>query len=320
MYQLHRSRASADRPRSFESSDRASHLNVLARQAARWTTDNAERIGDADPDMPQGIFNREADNWRPLLAIADAAGDDWPERARDALQAAHTAKDDESRLVMLLADVKGAFEEMKADRLASSSLIAILVELEGRPWAEYRKGKPMTQNQLARALKPIGIAPEVIRSGDSTPRGYTIAQFAEAFERYLAPEGSFKPQQRNKRDECSTSDMFQTATRKTDVTVQKSEKPNNDGLCCGVAVQNPPEAGNGRHGPVCDHCGERGDLYPIAYGDIEAVVHPYCRDVWIAAHQDDLTIPPYLDRRPGRGREPPDTQARSKSESGRGSL
>ena len=54
-------------------SDRAEHLAVLARQAARWTADNAERVAAIDPEMPATIINREADNWRPLVAIADAA-------------------------------------------------------------------------------------------------------------------------------------------------------------------------------------------------------------------------------------------------------
>ena len=111
-----------------------------------------------------------------------------------------------------------------------------MVEIEGRPWAEYRHGKAMTQNQLARALKPLGIVPELIRQGENVSRGYTLGQFAEAFERYLAPEGAFKPLHRYKCDECSTSDMFQTVTRETDVTVPDCEKPNNDGLCNGVTV------------------------------------------------------------------------------------
>jgi putative DNA primase/helicase len=227
--------------------DRAGHLDVLARKAARWAADNADRIGDADPEMPEGIFNREADNWRPLLAIANAAGDDWPERASEALKAAHTTEDDESRLAMLLADIKGAFEEMKADRLASSSLVATLVAIEGRPWAEYgKKGKPMTQNQLARALKPIGIIPENIRLGDKVPKGYLLARFDDAFARYLS-EGTFKPLHRYNVDDTDTFGGFQTATPEIDVADQKYEKSNNDGLCSGVAVQKGEEG-------VCAHC------------------------------------------------------------------
>src|SRR5262245_19841046 len=63
--------------------DRADHLVVLARKAARWATDNAEHLADADSTMPANIINREADNWRPLLAIADVASGEWPERARN---------------------------------------------------------------------------------------------------------------------------------------------------------------------------------------------------------------------------------------------
>jgi hypothetical protein len=49
--------------------DRTDHLDVLARQAARWVQDNAEAVRNADPEMPDGVFNRRADNLRPILAI-----------------------------------------------------------------------------------------------------------------------------------------------------------------------------------------------------------------------------------------------------------
>jgi Protein of unknown function (DUF3631) len=38
------------------------------------------KIGRANPVMPEGIYNWKADNWSPLLAIADTAGGDWPEQ------------------------------------------------------------------------------------------------------------------------------------------------------------------------------------------------------------------------------------------------
>ena len=72
--------------------DRTEHLDALARKLARWTLDNADRIRGADPSMPKGAFNRVADNWRPLLAIADVAGGEWQARARGALECA-TASD-----------------------------------------------------------------------------------------------------------------------------------------------------------------------------------------------------------------------------------
>ncbi len=37
-----------------------------------------------DPVLPATAFNRLADNWRPLFAIAQTAGGDWPRLALDA--------------------------------------------------------------------------------------------------------------------------------------------------------------------------------------------------------------------------------------------
>ena len=41
-------------------------------------------IGDYVPDVPDGLGNRAASLWEPLLAAADAAGGEWPQRARQA--------------------------------------------------------------------------------------------------------------------------------------------------------------------------------------------------------------------------------------------
>ena len=68
--------------------DRTEHLDRLSRKAARWAADNAIDVRGADPEMPAGVFNRVADNWRPLLAIADRAAGEWPTRARLAIQRA----------------------------------------------------------------------------------------------------------------------------------------------------------------------------------------------------------------------------------------
>lgn len=62
--------------------------------------------------------------------------------------------------------------------------------MEERPWAEWKasKGasaKPLTPTQLARLLKPFGIAPRgTIRIGAKTAKGYHRDQFAEAWRRY----------------------------------------------------------------------------------------------------------------------------------------
>src|SRR6516164_3256752 len=114
--------------------------------------------------MPS-IIDREADNWQVLLAIADEAGGEWPERARKAAVASHIAEknDDASRLELLLGDIRNIFGD-RLNKIASDTLVEKLIAIDGHPWAEYgHSTKPITQNRLARLLKPLKLAPEQIR-------------------------------------------------------------------------------------------------------------------------------------------------------------
>lgn len=140
--------------------------------------------------MLSAIFNRTVNNWRSLLAIADAAGGEWPARARRAAQRAGTAAagDEQSVNVQLLADIRAIFSEHGVDRLPSAKLVAHLAAIEGRPWAEWKDGLPITAHGLARLLGPFGIASDTIRIGHQTMKGYQLARFEDdAFQRYLPP-------------------------------------------------------------------------------------------------------------------------------------
>ena len=53
--------------------------------------------------------------------------------------------------------------------------------MEGRPWAEWRNGKPITAASLARQLTPFGISPGTRRDRSDTFKGYLLAEFEEAF-------------------------------------------------------------------------------------------------------------------------------------------
>jgi putative DNA primase/helicase len=174
-------------------------LGILARQAARWVADHGAALAAADPAMPGAIVNRAADNWAPLLAIADLAGCDWPELARAAALALIAAGTAESVRVQLLAAIRDAFREKGVDlkdpegrpsegpRIASEALVEYLIGLEASPWPEFGRAKrPITKVQVARLLKPLGIAPGTIRLGSgATAKGYYRSAFEDAFARYL---------------------------------------------------------------------------------------------------------------------------------------
>ena len=61
----------------FDDKERVKLL-PLARKARRWADDHMEALRVADPRTPDALHGRAADNWRPLLAVAEVAGGAWP--------------------------------------------------------------------------------------------------------------------------------------------------------------------------------------------------------------------------------------------------
>ena len=199
---------------------------------ARWTADNFDTLKTCDPQLPETAFNRLADNWRPLFTIAQVAGGDWPKRCADAFSKLTSTDDLDAHGIgtLLLADIAEIFDKEATDKIPSARLAEELSAIEGRPWAEWGKHrKPISSNQLANQLHRFGIKPHGIRVGDDTPRGYRLADFQEAFERYLP-----KPPL----SECNSA----TTLGKThDFEVQHAdgmlhaENALSQGECCGVA-------------------------------------------------------------------------------------
>lgn len=161
----------------------------LARKLARACLDTRLRLQSCDPKLPSGVFNRLADNWRPLFAIAEAFGDGWPERCAAAL-AKLTSRDleTESYRVMLLADIEP--KVLKAIEygsvwLASTDIIDSLLEMPERPWQEANRGKQINERWLARKLHPI--KPDRFRGDEGKQaRGYSVAALQDEIERYTA--------------------------------------------------------------------------------------------------------------------------------------
>jgi putative DNA primase/helicase len=91
------------------------------RKLIRWAQDHRHLLEAYDPDMP-GLYDRAADNWRPLFAIADIAGGSWPQRVSAANQGLeHKSDENESAGVLLLADIRRIFKKSKQDTLSSNA-------------------------------------------------------------------------------------------------------------------------------------------------------------------------------------------------------
>jgi putative DNA primase/helicase len=280
--------------------ERADHLHLLSRKARRWAADNIESLQQADPDVGK-LFNRVADNWRALLAIADAAGGEWPQRARAAAAAIERRASEASIGIELLADIKATFNERAAEQLSSAEIVAALVAMEGRPWVEWGKQrKPMTQHALARQLREFKtsdgapIAPVQIWEGGKE-RGYKLTQFDDAFRRYLAEHPPAQVVGWYESHEATEStDLFAAnPTGRPDplLPVGKCEKPNNDAHSTDLPLAKAGMGANGGTEPLCDHCGRPGALGQVMLADYPVIVwlHRECEQLWLEGQQDAET-------------------------------
>jgi putative DNA primase/helicase len=156
----------------------------LREKLARWSTDVMAILSTASPALPEELDDRAADNWTPLLAIADLLNVGNDARAAALKLAGHG--EDEAASTMLLADIDSAFKAIGDDALFSQEIVEHLVAMEERPWPEWSKGQPITARKVASLLKPFDIRPKQIWKDEETKRGYLLEQFAEAFSRYTA--------------------------------------------------------------------------------------------------------------------------------------
>jgi hypothetical protein len=158
----------------------------LRDQLAVWAAAAASRI--TVPDMPDGIFDRNADIWEPLIAVADAAGNHWPETARATsvtLVTLSTEYGEERLGIRLLDDMRTIFD--RDERLPTKTILERLRNLDEAPWADLENNKPLNDRGLASRLRAYSIKRHVIRVGSTQYKGYRREDFVDAWRRYLPP-------------------------------------------------------------------------------------------------------------------------------------
>jgi hypothetical protein len=119
------------------------------------------------------------------------------------------AADEQSVGEQLLADLRDIFNETRLISMPSQDLVSRLVSIEGRSWAEWSYGKPITPNQLARALRPFGIFPRNIRIGDRVLKGYYREDLSDPIARYLTNQTAPPPNVEHERAEVFADDLTQ---------------------------------------------------------------------------------------------------------------
>jgi hypothetical protein len=212
-----RRRAPDEQVEPFRHGQATPALLAIHDRLEEWGSRAAPEVADHIPEMPDGITDRPADVWEPLLAIADIVGGEWPAKARSAcVQLCKEGRvADVSLGVRLLQDIQSVFDTLKMDRLRSVDLAGYLAGIEEAPWGDLR-GKALEASSLAKRLKRYDVGPKNIRLGDgSQAKGYERADFADAWRRYLASSA----------EESSQSSQPSPATNQSSHVAGTSQDP-----------------------------------------------------------------------------------------------
>jgi len=182
-----RRRAPNEHIAEFRERDAAIAAAPLRARIERWGAANFDALEAARPEMPEGVRDRPAECWEALLAVADVAGGDWPERARAACRhfTFDSDPDELSFGARLLRDVLTVFGDH--DRMFSADIVTALVADDESEWSDLW-GKPLDQKRLAKELKRYGVRSNTIRIGEGRAKGYQVDGddgLGQAWRRYL---------------------------------------------------------------------------------------------------------------------------------------
>lgn len=217
-----RRRAPTERVEPFRHREHEHIGHGIRDRLAAWAETVGADAGAAWPKLPAGVEDRAAEVWEPLIAVADAAGGDWPQRARSACSAICATGESrgQSLGVRLLMDLRRVFGD--ADALSTATIIEVLtgkapvgrdadgdaIFLTDAPWSDLH-GKPIDSRMLARMLGKYNVKADKVReSGTSRPlQGYRRTALWDTWERYAPlPASPEHPEQtaHDQRLPCST--------------------------------------------------------------------------------------------------------------------
>lgn len=201
---------------------RAEHVDPFyTRTAAKLRSDLkprleewAQAVGiilvDTEPALPEALSDRQQDNWRLLLAIADVAGGGWPERTRRAAVALHTGHNRElADGERILAAIRQVFTDHGTpEEMSTFDIIRGMVETDEGPWsrwwgrgieagpssAEFRKAAADLARHLRAFTEATPEGPEPIKAeqlwiAGAKVRGYRREQLEPHWERNLPSQG-----------------------------------------------------------------------------------------------------------------------------------
>jgi Protein of unknown function (DUF3631) len=171
-------------------------VNAVYREICKWARTPLKN--NVDAILPNDS-SRHADNWRPLVCVADSFGKAWGRKTRAVAAAYKRNYSDDDLRVILLTDIRTLFNQLNADRITSKQLV---IELRGLNdlWDEFsgpNGARKLTTANMAALLRPFRPAIRSVtiwapgrKRKDTTGsgKGYFRSQFETAWSRYCSTD------------------------------------------------------------------------------------------------------------------------------------
>jgi putative DNA primase/helicase len=172
-------------------------LELLYTKLVVWAADLEELPRPPMPEILRRQHGRIGDNWRPLLAVAQIAGEQWPQRALDAALAAIAGEQQLTVIQRLLASIRRAFNSFDPpkpdDALETGELLHRLLNDSEEEWDRANHGRAVTSYWLRDNLRGLLDPPKSQEwqvgedgQGRRHARGYRRFQFAKAWRGAMA--------------------------------------------------------------------------------------------------------------------------------------
>jgi len=178
----------------------AAELLNISRKAIRWANDHDAEVKNVSPATGK-LANRQRDNWRALLKVAEVSGGVWPEKVFEAA-GVPPPKRKQSNEIRILRDIRNIFYSRKVRQIPSKILVADLLLQTESPWYRLHSARePLDMADLADLLDAFDIDPKPLRLSEPeqqhffeskqeqpVTKGYKLEQFATPFARMLQGE------------------------------------------------------------------------------------------------------------------------------------
>jgi hypothetical protein len=162
-----------------------------------WCDLAANTTLNPNPEMPAELGNRQADNWRPLVAVADLFGPEWGNHARELAVRWSRASDADDRKLHVIWDAYDVMKQFGRPAIAVTTLIEGMVTRHDvyAEWRGLNDDKPAHRfraTEFADIIRDFDprIRPRTVRpfGGRGAPvRGYRIEWFEGIIKAYPRP-------------------------------------------------------------------------------------------------------------------------------------